>query len=133
MVKEFIMGKYLITKAKTGFNFNLLSGNTKSIGNSQVYKTCEAAKAGCKSVKNAAAKAGIEDQTAKNVVVSKKPKFEIYADKKGAFRFRLVATNGENVLASQGYSRKDNCKRGIAAVVENCDSPIEVEASANKK
>ena len=121
------MGKYLISKAKTGFNFNLLSGNAKSIGSSQVYKTCDGAKAGCKSVKNAAAKAGVEDQTSKNAVAVKKPKFEIYADKQGKFRFRLIATNGENILASQGYSRKDNCKRGIEAVIENCNSVIEVE------
>lgn len=47
-------------------------------------------------------------------------KFEIYKDKKGEFRFRLKASNGENILASEGYSSKKNAKNGIASVQKNC-------------
>lgn len=121
------MAKYVVKKAKSGFNFNLVSGNAQVVGTSQVYKTLVAAKLGCKSVMNTAKKAKLEDLTLKNTLTVKKPKFEIYNDKSGNFRFRLVATNGENILASQGYTRKDNCKRGIKAVIENCKSEIVVE------
>ena len=31
-------------------------------------------------------------------------KFEIYKDKKEEFRFRLKAGNGQNILASEGYT-----------------------------
>ncbi len=33
-------------------------------------------------------------------------KFEIYEDKRGEFRFRLKASNGQNILASEGYKAK---------------------------
>ncbi|REJ83878.1 MAG: DUF1508 domain-containing protein [Acidobacteria bacterium] len=47
-------------------------------------------------------------------------KFEIYKDRAGAFRFRLKASNGENVLASEGYKAKSSAKNGIASVQKNC-------------
>lgn len=46
-------------------------------------------------------------------------KFEIYKDKKGEFRFRLKASNGETILASEGYKVKRSCKNGIACVKKN--------------
>ena len=42
--------------------------------------------------------------------------FEIFKDTSGDFRFRLLAKNGEVVAASEGYTTKDKCKKGIAAV-----------------
>jgi len=47
-------------------------------------------------------------------------KFEIYNDKKGEFRFRLKASNGQNILASEGYASKKGCENGIASVQKNC-------------
>lgn len=47
-------------------------------------------------------------------------KFEIFKDKKGEFRFRLRASNGEIVLASEGYKAKSSAKNGIASVQKNC-------------
>ena len=47
-------------------------------------------------------------------------KFEIYKDKGGAFRFRLKASNGEIVLASEGYVAKPSAKNGAASVQKNC-------------
>ncbi len=45
--------------------------------------------------------------------------FEVYKDKKGEFRFRLKAANGEAILASQGYSTKRSCLNGVASVKKN--------------
>ena len=47
-------------------------------------------------------------------------KFELYKDAGGDFRWRLKAGNGENVLASQGYSSKDAAKNGAESVMSNC-------------
>ena len=47
-------------------------------------------------------------------------KFEIYRDKAGRFRFRLKARNGEIVLASEGYTSKAACQKGIRSVRNNC-------------
>lgn len=43
-------------------------------------------------------------------------KFQIFVGKDSQFYFRFNASNGEQILASEGYTTKDNCKNGIAAV-----------------
>lgn len=50
-------------------------------------------------------------------------KFEIYKDKAGEFRFRLKASNGETILASEGYTQKAGCKNGIESVRKNSTDP----------
>ena len=42
--------------------------------------------------------------------------FEVYEDKGGEFRFRLKARNGEVIAASEGYTTKAACLKGIASV-----------------
>ena len=46
-------------------------------------------------------------------------KFEIYNDKRGEFRFRLKAGNGQNILASEAYKAKSGCENGIESVRKN--------------
>ena len=46
-------------------------------------------------------------------------KFEVYKDKKGGFRFRLKAANGQNILASESYKTKRSCLNGIESVRRN--------------
>ncbi len=46
-------------------------------------------------------------------------KFEIYTDKKGEFRFRLKAANGEIIAVSEGYTSKSSCLNGIESVKKN--------------
>jgi uncharacterized protein YegP (UPF0339 family) len=46
-------------------------------------------------------------------------KFELYKDKKGEFRFRLVASNGQTILASEGYKQKGSASDGIESVRKN--------------
>jgi len=48
-------------------------------------------------------------------------KFEIYEDKSGEFRFRLKASNGENLLASEGYKAKKSALNGVRSVQQNCN------------
>ena len=43
----------------------------------------------------------------------------MYTDKKGEFRFRLKATNGQVICASEGYTSKTSCKNGIESVKKN--------------
>ncbi len=61
--------------------------------------------------------------------------FEIYQDKKGEFRFRLLAANGETILSSEGYKTKAACKNGIASVVKNSQDKelFEVREAKNGK
>jgi len=47
------------------------------------------------------------------------PVFEVYKDKSGKFRFRLVAPNGETIASSEGYNEKSSCMNGIESVKKN--------------
>lgn len=62
-------------------------------------------------------------------------KFEIYNDKAGEYRFKLVAGNGQNILASEGYKAKTSCTNGIESVRKNSqdDSKFERLQSASGK
>ena len=118
------MGKYVIKEVKTGYTFSLKAGNNEVIGVSEVYTTEAACKNGIESVKKNAPIANLEDQTVEAVEKAVNPKFEIYLDKAGEFRFRLKAKNGEAILASEGYKSKAGCKNGIESVRKNADSEV---------
>ena len=113
------MGKFVVKKTKTGFKFNLKAGNGEIIATSEVYNTKGACLNGVKSVINNAPKANFEDQTAEGFEKAKHPKFEMYTDKAGEFRFRLKATNGQVIAVSEGYSAKAGCLNGIESVRKN--------------
>jgi hypothetical protein len=46
-------------------------------------------------------------------------KFEIYKDKRGEFRWRLLADNNQVIATGEGYASKDGCKNGIESVKKN--------------
>jgi len=46
-------------------------------------------------------------------------KFEIKKRKDGEFQFNLKAGNGQVILSSEGYTTKENCKKGIESVKKN--------------
>ncbi len=54
------------------------------------------------------------------------PKFEIYQDKAGEFRWRLIADNGKQIAAcGEGYKTKASVKNGITRVMEtNKRTPV---------
>ena len=113
------MGKFVIKKTNTGYNFHLKAGNGETIATGEVYKELETCHNGVQSVINNAPVANLEDQTVENYEEQKHPKFELYKDKSEQFRFRLKAKNGEVIAVSESYTTKANCKNGIASVVKN--------------
>lgn len=113
------MGKFVKYKTGTGYNFHLKASNGEPIGTSQVYVSKDGCDIEINSVKVNAPIANIEDQTITGYTKEKHPKFEIYVDAASQYRFRLKATNGDNILASEGYVEKDSCKDGIASVRAN--------------
>ncbi len=118
------MGKYLIKKTKTGIKFDLKAGNGEVIATSEVYTTEKACRAGIASVQRNAPSAPIENQTEEGFEKQKHPKFEVYTDKKGEFRFRLKATNGQIIAVSEGYKAISGCMNGIESVKKNADSEV---------
>lgn len=111
-------GKFDIRKAKDGrFFFSLYASNGVVIAYSQIYSSISAVTTGINSVISNATKAEIEDTTLKKPVSLPCPKWELYIDKAGEYRFRLYATNGLCVChSSHGYSTKSGCKGGIDSI-----------------
>ena len=113
------MGRFIIMTAKNGsFHFSLKAGNGEIIATSETYSSMDGCKNGIESVRKNC-RASVEDQTVEGFKELKHPKYEMYKDKKGEFRFRLKAANGETILASEGYTVKASCKNGIASVEAN--------------
>ena len=121
------MGKFVIKSSDAGCRFNLVAGNGQVIGTSQIYKSVDACKNGIESVKTNASAAGIEDQTKEGFKKLVNPKFEVYKDKGGEFRFRLTAKNGQNILASEGYTQLTGCMNGIESIKANAPNAEIVE------
>jgi len=112
------MGKFVVRKTATGTKFDLKAGNGEVIATSEVYASEASCLNGVESVKKNAVLAGVEDQTGEGEAC-KCPKFEVYADKAGEFRFRLKARNGEIIATSEGYKSKASCLNGIESVKKN--------------
>ena len=111
-------GRFIITTAKNGeFTFNLKASNGEVILTaSETYTSMSACENGIESVKKNAL-VGIEDQTRNESL--NHPKYELYKDKAGEFRFRLKAGNGEIIGKSEGYKAKASAKKGIASIGAN--------------
>ena len=113
------MGKFVVKTVKTGVMFNLKADNGEVIATSEVYTTERACKAGIASVQKNAPIAALEDQTVEGFEIQKHPKFEVYTDKKGEFRYRLKATNGQIIAVGEAYKAKKSCLNGIESVRKN--------------
>lgn len=121
------MGKFVVKETNTGVKFDLKAGNGEVIATSEVYTTETACRNGIQSVVSNAPIANLEDQTVEDFETQKNPKFEMYVDKAGEFRFRLRAQNGEIIATSEGYKAKASCLNGIESVRKNAP-----EASVEK-
>ncbi len=113
------MGKFVIRKVNTGIKFDLKAGNGEVIATSEVYSSEAACRNGIASVQKNAPVANVENQTVEGYEAQRHPKFEVYADKAGEFRFRLKATNGQVIATSEGYKALASCLNGIESVKKN--------------
>lgn len=121
------MSKFVIRTVASGIKFDLVHTNGQVIATSEVYNAKKSCLSGIASVQRSAAAANVEDQTAEGFVKAKCPKFEMYTDKAGEFRFRLKAVNGQIIATSEGYKAKASCLNGIESVKKNAPEAEIVE------
>ena len=113
------MGKFVIRTVPSGVKFDLHAANGQSILTSEVYTSLHACRKGIESVRKNALIARLEDQTDPAHKVLTNPKFELYTDKAGFYRFRLKARNGEIIAVSECYTARAGCLNGIESVRKN--------------
>nr|MDD6336228.1 YegP family protein [bacterium] len=121
------MGKFVIRNVSSGIKFDLKATNGQVIATSEIYTSKSACENGIASVRKNAPIAGVEDQTAEGFETLVHPKFEMYVDKAGEYRFRLKARNGEIIATSEGYKAKVSCENGIESVKKNAPEAEIVE------
>ena len=120
------MGKFVIRAVASGMKFDLKATNGEVIASSEVYDSHAACVKGVEVVRKIACAGKIEDLTAPGKPLTN-PKIEVYEDKRGAFRFRLKARNGQIIAVSEGYTAKAGCLNGIESVKRNAAEADVVE------
>ena len=122
------MGKFVISKAKNEeYTFCLKAGNGQVILTAgETFSSLDSCKNSIESVKKNAL-AHVEDQTVEGYEELTHPKYELYTDKAGEYRWRLKARNGEPIGKSEGYKSKDNAENGIESVGKNAPEAEVVE------
>ena len=116
--------KYQVYRDKAGkFRFRLRAANNKIVAVSEAYESKAGCTNGVKSVQKNC-DAHVEDTT-KNMEKMTNPKYEVFTDSVGEFRFNLRASNGEIIAASEGYETREGVINGIEAVQRSCDAEIE--------
>ena len=132
------MGTFVIKKTTTGFNFSLLAANQQKIAvSSQVYSSKSSCISATKSIAKFAEKCIAEDRIEDNSLQKPEkkscPKFEIYVDKAVLYRYRLYASNGENIaIAEEGYKSKSGCINGMKSVSINAKDATIVDETTKK-
>lgn len=127
------MGKFVVRNTNTGVKFDLKAGNGETIATSEVYESKQSCLAGVESVRKNAPLAAVENQTVADYEAEKHPKFELYEDKGGEFRFRLKATNGQIIAVSEGYTVIASAKNGIESVKKNAPDAELVDETVEVK
>lgn len=113
------MSKFVLRAVSTGFKFDLTASNGQVILSSEIYASRAAAIKGIASVRFCAPTANVENRTEEGFRSLLNPKFEMYQDKAGQFRFRLKARNGKIIGTSEGYTARTGCLKGIESVMVN--------------
>ena len=110
---------FYIRQTHSGYKFDLLAANGQVVLSSEVYTSRAAARKGAASVRLIAPEAHLENRTEAPILPQPNPKFELYLDKAGKYRFRLKARNGKIVGISEGYNNRTGCLNGIESVRMN--------------
>ena len=125
------MGNFWIRQVPSGYKFHLKAANGETIAVSESYSSAAQCRRGLERLGKIAPDAKLEDLTGEGEKPVSNPKFQLYGDKSGHFRFRLRSRNGEIIASSQPYTTKAACLAGIESVRINAptaaESPVEME------
>ena len=123
------MSRFVIKPVSGGYKFDLYASNGQTVAASEIYDTRAACLKGVESIRKCAPFAGLEDLTEEKAPTLPHPKFQLFRDKAGQFRFRLKARNGKIIAVSEGYRTKAGCENGIDSVRKNAPE-AEIEETA---
>ncbi len=121
----YMSAKFQIYKDAAGkFRFRLLNNEGKIVAVGEAYEQHASCLNGIKSIQKNC-NSDVEDSTVENAPKLTNPKYQIFKDTAGEFRFHLKASNGEIIAESKGYGAKEECQRVLDAVRNSCNAEIE--------
>ncbi len=122
------MSRIDLRRTPTGFKFDLKAANGETVATSEVYTTKAACLKGARSVLAAAPSAPCvegEPETVKN------PRFEVFSDKGGRWRFRLRSRNGKIIAASEPYLTRYGALQGVEAARKSAKEALNTPGIEN--
>ena len=108
------MSRMELRRTDTGYKFDLKAANGETVATSEVYATKAACLKGAESVLRSAPTAPAVDPEQDSV--TKNPRFEVFRDRAGRFRFRLRSRNGKIIAVSEPYLTRFGAQQGVEAV-----------------
>lgn len=120
-----LLPKFQVYKDAAGkFRFRLRADNNEIIAVGEAYEKRAGCLNGIKSIQKNS-NAPVEDTTIKGTQKLPNPKYDVYKDAAGKFRFHLRAANGQIIADSEGYEKKTDCLNGIEIVRASPTAEIE--------
>jgi uncharacterized protein len=104
--------------------FRIRADNNRIVATGEAYEQYASCINGIKSIQRNC-QAPTEDLTIEGASKVPNPKYQIYKDASGEFRFRLKAANGEIIAQGEGYESKEGCLNGIDVVRKCWNGEIE--------
>jgi len=104
--------------------FRIRADNNRIVATGEAYEQYASCINGIKSIQKNC-QAPTEDLTIEGASKVPNPKYQIYKDASGEFRFRLKAANGEIIAQGEGYESKEGCLNGIDVVRKCWNAEIE--------
>lgn len=113
------MGEISQKRSAAGWHFLIKAENGQVIATSESYSSAAACRKGMESVLRCAPTAPVWDLTDPDAPTPANPRFELFRDKAGRYRFRLRSRNSRIIAASEGYETRSACLGGIASLRRN--------------
>lgn len=113
-------GKFIICEISTNkYQFSLKACNGQVVATGQSYPTSSQCSRDIELVKQHVGHAVIEDLTISKKQAQPYPKFEVFLDEKGLFRFCMKNSEDSVLLLGDGYRAKASCLNGIDSIRRN--------------
>ncbi len=113
---------YKDAAGKTRFRLRANNGRIVAVG--EAYEQYAGCLNGIKSIKKNAV-SPVEDLTVEGGPRYPNPKYQIFKDATGKYRFHLKAGNGEIIAQGEGYESKEACLDGIDVVKNSANAEVE--------
>lgn len=118
------MGVFWMRETTEGFCFVLRAANGAVVASGREYGSSAECSRVILRIRKCAS-VPVEDQTVKRWRAVRSPKFRLWRDERGLFRFCLLDRDEQSILSSKPYRSKAACLKGLDSVRRNAeDAPV---------